>query len=72
MEGIPEQDDYNWLEPVKTSGNAIELGYQTCEVEAGTCFSTHEMMERNMKVAPMMPEPVEGGFVPLNNIYERI
>ena len=72
MEGKPEQDDENWLAPVKCSGNAAELGYVKCEVEAGTRFSEHEMMERGRKVMPMMPEPVEGGFVPLNNVYERI
>ena len=68
----PEQDEPNWLAPVKTSGNAVELGYQKCEVEQGTHFAYEETAERASKVSPMMPEPVEGGFVPLNNVFERI
>ena len=68
----PEQDEPNWLAPVKTSGNAVELGYQKCEVEPGTSFSYEESSERMATVAPMMPKPVEGGFVPLNNVFERI
>lgn len=71
-EGKPDLDDEYSLRPVKTYGNALENGYVNCEVEAGTCHSTHEMSERSAKIAPFMPAPVEGGFVPLNNIYERI
>ncbi len=67
-----EQDDSNWLDPVKCTGNAVELGYQKCECENGTSFSAEEVQERQAIVAPFSPQPVEGGFVPLNNIYERI
>jgi hypothetical protein len=71
-EGKPDLDDEYSLAPVKTYGNGLENGYVNCEIEAGTCFSMHEMAERSAKTAPYMPEPVEGGFIPRNNIYERI
>ena len=67
-----EQDDENALKPVKTSGNAMVDGYVKCEVEPGTCFSADEMAQRQATVAPYMPEPAEGGFVPLNNVFDRI
>ncbi len=67
-----EHDDANWLKPVKCSGNAIEDGYVKCEVEPGSYHSAHETAERMAKVAPYDPQPVAGGFVPLNNVFDRI
>ena len=51
---------------------ALEDGYVKVETQEGTHFSDENVNARQARVAPYNPQPVEGGFVPLNNIYERI
>ena len=51
---------------------SIEDGFQRLKPYGATNFSTDDVRERMNNVMPMDPQPVEGGFVPLNNVFNRI
>ena len=67
-----DTDDNSELDHVPVSGNAMVDGYTKVAVEPGTSHCQEEVDERMQRIAPFSAEPVEGGFVNRNNIYERI
>ena len=51
---------------------SIEDGFQRCKPKYATHFCNEDVQERMELVAPLDPKPVEGGFIPLNNVFNRI
>lgn len=51
---------------------SLEQGFQRLKPEYGTNFCNTEVREREAFVAPYDPQPVEGGFLPRNNIFNRM
>ena len=51
---------------------SIEDGFQRCKPKYATNFCNEDVQERSELVTPMDPKPVEGGFIPLNNVFNRI
>ena len=55
-----------------SGGYSLDAGYEKVTPHYGTRFCSEEVQERNAKIQPFNAEPVEGGFIPLNNVFDRI
>ena len=51
---------------------SLEAGFMRCKPENHGNFSAEEVREREQMVAPFDPQPVEGGFIPRNNVFNRM
>ena len=51
---------------------SLEDGFQRLKPDYGTKYCNEEVRERDAFVAPFDPQPVEGGFIPRNNIFNRM
>ncbi len=60
------------MSDVKSEPFSIEDGFQRCTSEYATNFCNEKVQKRMDVIAPLDPKPVKGGFVPLNNIFNRI
>ena len=51
---------------------SLAQGYEKIKPDYATNFGAEERRERDSKIMPWDAQPVEGGFVPLNNVFDRI